>query len=67
MSKVKLSKEYREKYGWEMPTLKLARIMYKDNPLLFNSVDAARTSRVLDILKFRGNATHKATREFFIN
>ena len=44
MTKVKLSKQYREKYGWDMPTLKLARIMVKDNPLLFNSVDAARTS-----------------------
>ena len=44
MTKVNLSKQYREKYGWEMPTLKLARIMVKDNPLLFNSVDAARTS-----------------------
>ena len=44
MKKVDLSKEYREKYGWEMPTLKLARIMVKDNPLLFNSVDAARMS-----------------------
>ena len=43
MTKVKLSKEYREKYGIEMPTLKLARIMFKDNPLRFKSVDEART------------------------
>jgi predicted phosphodiesterase len=43
-TKVNIAKEYREKYGWEMPTLKLARIIVKDNPLLFNSVDSARVS-----------------------
>jgi predicted phosphodiesterase len=40
----KVSRQYREKYGWEMPTLKLARIMYKENPLRFNSVQVARNS-----------------------
>jgi predicted phosphodiesterase len=44
MTKTKLCAEYREKYGWDMPTLKLARIIYKDNPLLFNSLDTARTA-----------------------
>ena len=43
MNKTQLCTEYREKYGWEMPTLKLARIVYKDNPLLFSSIDNART------------------------
>lgn len=43
MSKVNIARGYREKYGWEMPTLKLARIMYNENPLLFSSIDAART------------------------
>jgi predicted phosphodiesterase len=57
MSKVKLAKEYREKYGWDMPTLKLARIIYKDNPLLFNSVDAARTS--LRGIEGKGGANFK--------
>lgn len=42
MTKAKLAKDYREKYGWDMPTLKLARIMFNDNPLLFSNVDAAR-------------------------
>ena len=42
MTKAKISKDYREKYGWEMPTLKLARIMFNDNPLLFYNVDNAR-------------------------
>lgn len=38
------AREYRKKYGPEMPTLKLARIMYKENKPLFNSVDAARSA-----------------------
>jgi predicted phosphodiesterase len=36
--------KYRELHGWEMPTLKLARIMYEENKQQFNSVDHARTS-----------------------
>jgi len=43
MSNVNVAREYREKYGWEMPTLKLARIMYAENSLLFTSIDNART------------------------
>lgn len=43
MTKTKLCAEYREKYGWDMPTLKLARILYNDNPLLFTSIDNARS------------------------
>ena len=42
MNKVKLCVDYREKYGWDMPTLKLSRIVYKENPLLFRDVEAAR-------------------------
>ena len=42
MNKSDLAREYREKYGWEMPTLKLARIMYADNNLLFSNLEAAR-------------------------
>jgi len=45
-TKVNLCAEYREKYGWEMPTLKLARIVYNDNKLLFTNVE-----RVRDILR----------------
>jgi predicted phosphodiesterase len=40
---VKVAREYREKYGWEMPTLKLARIMYAENKLLFPSLEKARS------------------------
>jgi predicted phosphodiesterase len=39
-----LAREYREKYGNKMPTLKLARIMAKENPLLFSGVEAARSA-----------------------
>lgn len=49
MSKVGIAREYRKKYGNEMPTLKLARIIYNDNPLLFTNVEHARTSlRVIE-------------------
>ena len=44
MTKVELCNQYRKQYGWDMPTLKLARIIYKDNPLLFTSLDSVRTS-----------------------
>lgn len=37
-----IAKKYRDKYGWEMPTLKLARIMYKENIESFNSLETAR-------------------------
>lgn len=43
MTKANIAREYRQKYGNEMPTLKLARIMYNDNPLLFSGIDSART------------------------
>ena len=44
MTKKALCKEYRLKYGNDMPTLKLARIIYKENKLLFSSLDSIRTS-----------------------
>lgn len=42
--KYEIAIEYREKYGMNMPTLTLARIMYKENIELFTTIDAARTS-----------------------
>jgi predicted phosphodiesterase len=39
-----LALEYRNKYGWEMPTLKLARIMYGENKLLFTNLESARSA-----------------------
>ena len=42
--KYEIAIEYREKYGMKMPTLTLARIMYKENIELFTTIDAARTT-----------------------
>jgi predicted phosphodiesterase len=42
MTKTDVAKQYREKYGQEMPTLKLARIMYAENELLFKDVEDCR-------------------------
>jgi len=42
MNKSDIAREYREKHGWEMPTLKLARIMYAENNLTFKNVEDAR-------------------------
>lgn len=38
-----LGRAYREKYGWDMPSLKLARIMYAENKERFTGVENART------------------------
>jgi len=44
ITKVGIARKYRDEHGMEMPTLKLARIMYNENNLLFSSVEHARTS-----------------------
>ncbi len=41
-TKADVARQYRDKYGEEMPTLKLARIMYEENKLLFKNVEDAR-------------------------
>lgn len=43
ITKVGIAREYRLRYGAEMPTMKLARIMYKENKLLFIDVESARS------------------------
>lgn len=40
--KASLARKYRDEYGMEMPTLKLARIMYDENKLMFSRVEEAR-------------------------
>lgn len=40
--KTNKAREYRAAHGWEMPTLKLARILYNENKLMFKSVEDAR-------------------------
>ncbi len=42
MTKTETARQYRIKYGKEMPTLKLARIMYSENNLLFKDKEDAR-------------------------
>lgn len=41
--KYEIAIEYREKFGMQMPTLTLARIMYNENVELFTNIDAARS------------------------
>lgn len=41
-TKADIARQYRDKYGMDMPTLKLARIIYKDHNLLFKDVENAR-------------------------
>jgi predicted phosphodiesterase len=43
MTKSSLAREYRDKFGMYMPTLKLARIMYNENKLTFDSIESARS------------------------
>lgn len=43
-TKTDVARKYRDEYGMEMPTLKLARIMYKKENLTFSDVEDARTS-----------------------
>lgn len=43
MNKSDVARQYRDRYGMEMPTHKLARIMYNENKLLFTNVEVART------------------------
>jgi len=38
-----IARSYRDKYGMEMPSLKLARIMYAKEKLSFKNVEAARS------------------------
>ena len=42
MNKGDIARQAREKYGWEMPTLKLARIIYAENKLIYTNLEDAR-------------------------
>ena len=42
MNKAEIARSFRDKYGMEMPTKKLARMMYEAHPLLFSNVEDAR-------------------------
>jgi predicted phosphodiesterase len=62
MTKADIARKYRNEYGMEMPTLKLARIMYKKENLAFKDVEDARDALrgIEGKKKQRGyNETHK--------
>jgi hypothetical protein len=42
-TKTDIARRYRDDHGPEMPTLKLARIMYRQNNLAFKDVEQARS------------------------
>jgi len=44
MTQVDCARKYRNKHGMQMPSLKLARIMYAENNLLFKNVEGARSA-----------------------
>ena len=67
MSKSQLCREYRKKYGMDMPTKTLARIMYKEHPLLFTNLEDAR-ARLRTIEGKSGDKNRKdtANKELFL-
>ncbi len=42
MTQIEIAREYRIRHGMDMPTLTLARLMYKENIEVFKNVDSAR-------------------------
>lgn len=65
MTKALTARTYRENHGDKMPTLKLARIMYRDNNLLFKDIEDARTSlRYIEGKKGRPNRQAKSQQRF---
>jgi predicted phosphodiesterase len=67
MKLVDISREYRKKFP-DMPTLKLARIIYKENNLVFSNVDAARNSlRYIEGKLGNTNKKRVIKSEFYMN
>jgi predicted phosphodiesterase len=60
MTNKELCISYREKYGWDMPTLKLARIIYKNENLSFSTLEAVRTC--LRVLEGKSDRSVKAVK-----
>ena len=66
-NKADLARTYRKDYGMKMPTLKLARIMYKDHNLLFKDVEAARDAlRYIEGKRGEERKTHVGDRSFIL-
>jgi hypothetical protein len=67
MKKSQLCREYRTKYGMEMPTKSLARIMYKEHPLLFTNLEDARARlRVIEGKSGDKNRKDIVNKEMFL-
>ena len=67
MNKSDVAREYRKKYGKEMNTSKLARIMYRDNKLLFKDEEQARTTfRYIEGKKGAKERKKVASTEFLV-
>lgn len=60
MTKSELARKYRKKFP-DLPTLKLARIMYKENNLSFKDVEDART--ILRYIEGKGCSKTKAVKD----
>lgn len=68
MTKVDIARSFRTKYGKEMPTLKLARIMFKENNLTFKDIEHARTIlRRIEGKTGKDDNSAKAKPEFVIS
>ena len=61
MNKSNICRSYRDKYP-ELPSLKLARIIYQENKLLFKNVESVR-SALRYIEGKRGKALIKSVKE----
>jgi predicted phosphodiesterase len=59
MKKVDVAREYRARYGFEINTSKLARIMYAENELLFSNFEDARKN-----LRYIEGKTGKGNRKY---
>jgi len=67
MSKSQLCREYRTKYGMDMPTKTLARIIYKEHPLLFSNLEYARSSlRAIEGKSGEHRRKETPNKEFFL-
>lgn len=67
MKKTEIARQYREKYGMRMPTLTLARIMYKENIEVFKDVEDARSKlRYIEGKQGKLLRTHTKDKSFFM-
>lgn len=63
--KTKIAREYRDKHGIDVPTAKLARILYDENNLLFSSTEDARERlRAIEGKKGKSKGSTKVTHSY---